>query len=140
MAGLQSGKSRMMIDWAQYINMTDRQTHRQPHRHSNSHPSALHSGGNCYLHFKIWLNFWGSMKMQVMENVSRGYKYMKTQVNFAYLLGKCSEWNVQEMKGFCSNIMYKCSMESTRNFSMFGDVKNNDSLYLLYFTGKILID
>jgi len=44
MAGLQSGEGRMMIDLvvcAQYINVTDIQTHRQPRRHSNSGPNAL---------------------------------------------------------------------------------------------------
>jgi len=36
MAGLQSGEGRGMIDsvvWAQYINVTDTQTHREPRRH-----------------------------------------------------------------------------------------------------------
>jgi len=39
MAGLQSDEGRMMIDsvvWAQYVNVTDRQTDRQPRRHSKS--------------------------------------------------------------------------------------------------------
>jgi len=43
MAGLKSGKGRMMIDsvvWAQYINVTD--THRQPRRHNKCHANALH--------------------------------------------------------------------------------------------------
>jgi len=44
MAGLQSGEGRMMIDsvvWAQYVNVTDRQTHRQPRRRSKCRANAL---------------------------------------------------------------------------------------------------
>jgi len=44
MAGLQSGKCRIMIDsvvWAQCFNATDtRHTDRQPHRHSKCHANA----------------------------------------------------------------------------------------------------
>jgi len=41
MAGLQSGEGRMMFDsvvWAQYVNVTDRQTDRQTRRDSNAEP------------------------------------------------------------------------------------------------------
>jgi len=42
--GIRSGKGRTMSDsvvWAQYINVTDRQTHRQPRRRSNRRPNAV---------------------------------------------------------------------------------------------------
>jgi len=48
MVELQSSGSRVMVDsvvWAQYINVTDTQTHRQPRRHSNKRPNSLRSGG-----------------------------------------------------------------------------------------------
>jgi len=44
MAGLQSGEGRMMTDsvvWAQYINMSDKQTDRLPRRHSKYRTKAL---------------------------------------------------------------------------------------------------
>jgi len=44
MAGLQSGEGRMIIDsvaWAQYINVTDTQTHRKPHSIANAVPTHV---------------------------------------------------------------------------------------------------
>jgi len=47
MAGLiQSDEGLMMIGsvvWAQYINVTGRQTDRQPHHSSNSRPNAVYA-------------------------------------------------------------------------------------------------